>query len=97
MEKIVLVAVLTLKEHNKEEVFKALKTLHQKTHEEDEGCLQYDVHEDMEHKDTYVFIETWQNKALLDKHMKKEHFKAYREFINDKVEHASHRFLKHIL
>lgn len=97
MHPVVLIATLTLKAGNVEDVFQALKTLHQKTHEEDKGCLQYDVHKDTERENTYVFIETWESEALLEEHMQKDHFKAFRAFMNDKVENSSHKLLQKIL
>lgn len=97
MQKIVLIATLTLKNSNNEGVLDALTTLHKATHQNDAGCLQYDVHQDADNKNTYVFIETWESEALLAEHMKKEHYNSYKAFMGDKVESMSLQKLKKIL
>lgn len=97
MQKIVLIATLTLKNSNHEGVLDALTTLHKATHQHDTGCLQYDVHQDIEKENTYVFIETWESEALLAEHMKKEHYHNYKAFMGDKVESVSLQKLKKIL
>ena len=74
MEKVVIIAKIKIKEEYANEVRRELITLHKKTHENDKGCLQYDMHKDHEEINTYVFVETWENEKLLDEHMKKEHF-----------------------
>jgi len=97
MKNIIVVATLTLKESQRENVLEALKALHKATHENDKGCLQYDVHQDMENENTYVFIETWESEALLTEHMEKEHFNAYIAFMGEKLERKSIQKLEKIL
>lgn len=97
MKKIVLIATLVLKDGKNEGVLEALTALHKATHAEDKGCLQYDVHKDMEKENTYVFIETWESEALLAEHMEKEHFNAYKAFMGDKIESMSLQKLEKIL
>lgn len=96
MKKIVLIATLVLKESS-EGVLEALTTLHQATHRDDKGCLQYDVHKDIEKENTYVFIETWESEALLAAHMEKEHYKVYRAFMGDKLRSITLQKLEKIL
>ena len=96
MKKIVLIATLVLKDSN-EGVLEALTMLHQATHQDDKGCLQYDVHQDIEQENAYVFIETWESEALLAAHMEKEHFKVYKAFMGDKIERMSLQKLEKIL
>lgn len=96
MKKIVLIATVVLKESS-ESILEALTTLHHATHQDDKGCLQYDVHKDIERENTYVFIETWESETLLAAHMEKEHFKAYKAFIGDKIVSMSLQKLEQIL
>lgn len=70
-------------------MLEALKSLHKVTHQEDRGCLQYDLHKDSAKENTYVFIETWESAALLDEHINKEHFKAFQAALEGKVESMS--------
>ena len=97
MKKVVLIATLVLKDGKHEGILEALTALHKATHKEDKGCLQYDVHKDMEKENTYVFVETWESEALLAEHMEKEHFNAYKAFLGDKVESLSLQKLEKIL
>lgn len=97
MKPIVVIATVTLKEPIDKSVLDALKALHHATHQEDEGCVQYDLHTDPNTPNTYVFVETWQSEALLDAHMQKEHFKAFQEALNGKVERMSVQKLEKIL
>jgi len=97
MKKIVLIATFVLKDSKNEGVLEALTALHKATHQEDKGCLQYDVHKDKENENTYVFIETWESEALLAAHMEKEHFTAYKTFMGDKVQSLSLQKLEKIL
>ena len=97
MKKIVLIATVVLKDSKSEGVLEALTMLHQATHQDDKGCLQYDVHQDIEQENTYVFIETWESEALLAAHMEKEHFKVYKAFMGDKLKSMSLQKLEKIL
>ena len=41
------------------------------------GCLQYDLHQDTEHPEVFVFVENWQSRTLWQDHMNNDHLKAY--------------------
>lgn len=43
----------------------------------EEGCLQYDLHEDNAAPGHFVFYENWQNRALWRQHMEAPHLAAY--------------------
>ena len=97
MSKVIVIATLTLKEFQSEGVLEALKALHKVTHQEDKGCLQYDLHKDSQKENTYVFIETWQSASLLDEHMNKKHFKVFQAALEGKVKSMSIQKLEKIL
>ncbi|TKI04856.1 putative quinol monooxygenase [Martelella alba] len=42
----------------------------------DEGCLKYDVHQDRERPDHFIFVEHWASEALLERHGRSAHLKA---------------------
>jgi len=42
------------------------------------GCHFYDLHEDQDDENHFVFFESWESKAALDKHMASDHIAAYR-------------------
>ena len=97
MKQVVVVATLSLKDGQNESVLEALKALHKATHQEDKGCLQYDLHKENEKENTYVFVETWENEALLSEHMEKAHFKAFQASLAGKVESMTIEKLEKIL
>ena len=41
------------------------------------GCIAYNLHQDNENPAIFIFYETWESQAALEKHMNSEHFKAY--------------------
>ena len=41
------------------------------------GCLQYDLHQDNERPEVFVFYERWESKALLETHLASAHITAY--------------------
>ena len=41
------------------------------------GCLQYDLHQDNENPDQFLFVENWENKKTWDDHMKAPHLAAF--------------------
>jgi quinol monooxygenase YgiN len=40
----------------------------------EEGCISYDLCEDIDNHNILTFIEKWENKQYLDAHMKTAHF-----------------------
>lgn len=86
MSKIVIVAKIKVKEDFVEEVYSFLVDLHKSTHKNDFGCIQYDLHKDLEDKSSFTFIETWENTEVLDAHMQKEHFLSFVKNVEDKLE-----------
>ncbi len=86
MKNIVIIAKIKVKEEFKNEILNELKELYKSTHTLDKGVLQYDLHQDLEDSNSFTFIETWENQELLDAHMQKEHFLAFVQKIEGKLE-----------
>ena len=86
MSNVVIVAKVKIKKEFKEEVYTNLVELHKSTHTLDIGCLQYDLHKDLDDENSFVFIETWENQNLLDSHMSTEHFLTFVKKVEDKLE-----------
>lgn len=75
MPVITVVATVRAKPGCEEKLKKALLELVEPTHHET-GCIDYDLHQSIEEKGCFVFCETWQSKADLDRHMQSAHFLA---------------------
>ena len=86
MSQIVIVAKAIIKEEFTNEVYPLLKSLHKSTHKNDFGCIQYDLHKDLENPNSFTFIETWASAELLDAHMQKEHFLSFVKSVESKLE-----------
>ncbi|WP_394202960.1 putative quinol monooxygenase [Shewanella waksmanii] len=43
----------------------------------EEGCINYDLHQDEQNPAHFVFYENWQSRALWRQHMENDHLKAY--------------------
>ena len=86
MAQIVIIAKATIKKEFTNEIYILLESLHKSTHENDSGCVQYDLHKDLENENSFTFIETWESPELLDAHMKKEHFISFVQGVEDKLD-----------
>ena len=47
----------------------------------DQGCISYSFYQNLLEKNEYIMVEKWENKELLDKHMKTEHFAKLGEYL----------------
>jgi quinol monooxygenase YgiN len=45
----------------------------------EEGCINYDLHQDNDNPEVFVFYENWQSRELWQTHMNNDHLKAYME------------------
>lgn len=86
MNNVVIVAKAKIKKEFKDEILKELLELHKSTNSFDKGCLQYDLHRDLEDSNSFTFIETWENEELLAEHMTKDHFLSFVEKMEGKLE-----------
>jgi len=74
---IVVIATITFKEEHWEEGKRELEKLIVPTRAE-EGCIQYDLHQNTSQPTEFVFYERWESKAHLDKHAATNHIATYR-------------------
>ena len=49
----------------------------------DPGCVNYDLHQSNEHKSCFLFLENWESKELLDKHLTTPHLRAFTSKFGD--------------
>lgn len=86
MNRVVVVAKVRIKEEFYLDVYEELLLIYRDTHANDEGCIQYDLHSDIDDKHTFVFVETWENEIYLEEHMQTEHFLKFVKKASDKLE-----------
>ena len=76
MPKLTVVAHITAAEGRTELVKAELEKLIPVTRAE-EGCLQYDLHQDNENPAHFMFFENWESRELWQAHMNAPHLAAY--------------------
>ncbi|WP_018694285.1 putative quinol monooxygenase [Algicola sagamiensis] len=85
MAHLTIVAQITAKPHKAELVKTELEKLLEITRKE-EGCLQYELHQDNTNPAFFLFFEQWTNRALWQKHMASAHIQHYISVTEDAVE-----------
>jgi quinol monooxygenase YgiN len=73
---IPIVAVLKAKPGQESELRQALLTLIPPVLQEP-GCIQYTLHESLDHPGHFVFYEAWADQAAIDRHGQTTHFQAF--------------------
>lgn len=86
MKNIVVVVNVKIKSEFKDEVYSELVKLYKATHRYDDGVVQYELHKELDVEDSFTFIETWENEALLLAHEKKDYFLNFLSSIDNKLE-----------
>lgn len=73
---IYLTAIIKSKPEYLTEVTNVLNNMVFETRKE-KACLQYDLHQSLEDKNTFIFYEIWENKTALDEHNKQAYIKEF--------------------
>ena len=76
MSKLIVVAKVVAKEDAVQQLKSELQKLIAPTRKE-EGCLDYVLHQDIEDPSIFIFYETWESEAALEKHTQSDHYQAF--------------------
>ncbi len=76
MSKLTIIATIVSKEDKTELVKAEMIKLIDKTRVED-GCINYDLHQDNSNPAHFVFHENWESEAHLEKHLASQHIADY--------------------
>jgi quinol monooxygenase YgiN len=88
---VTIVAKVTAKSDQIEAVRQELLKMIGPTCQE-EGCIEYRLHQDNDNPALFVFYENWQNAACVEQHMNSPHFIAYVAAVGDLIaEKAVHK------
>ena len=85
MSKLTIVARILAKEEKRALVQAELLKLIPITRAE-EGCINYDLHQDNENPNLFLFHENWESRKLWQTHMNNAHLAAYMEATEGAVE-----------
>lgn len=62
----------------------------------EEGCINYDLHEDNEDPSHFLFFENWESRELWLAHMEMPHIEAYKTATEGAVKHFTLHEMTHI-
>ncbi len=79
-----VVATVIVKPEFLSEVTEALHEVIEPSRQEI-GCLQYELHRDIDHPETFVFYERWASKEALSQHNDTEHFVNFARRLEGKL------------
>ncbi len=85
MSKLTIVARIEAKKEKTELVKAELLKLIETTRNE-EGCIQYDLHQDNNDPATFLFYENWESRELWQIHMNNTHLQDYMKATDGAVE-----------
>ncbi len=84
-QKLTIVARVLVKEEKRELVKNELLKLIEVTRAE-EGCINYDLHQDNENKNLFLFYENWESRELWQMHINNPFLAAYLKATEGAVE-----------
>ena len=76
MSKLTIVAHIEANKDKISFIKSELEKLIEATRKE-EGCLQYDLHQDNEQPEKFLFFENWENRELWQVHMQSKHLQGF--------------------
>ncbi len=94
-QKLTIVARILAKAEKRELVKSELLKLIEVTRAE-EGCINYDLHQDNEDENLFLFFENWESKELWQKHMENTHLAEYVKATEGAVEEFVLNEMTHI-
>ena len=71
-----VVATNFVQEEKSSEFLELVEELIELTKAKDEGCIKYELYQDSENANLFTFIEEWESRKCLDKHLASKHFKT---------------------
>lgn len=94
-QKLSIIARITAKEEKRDLVKSELLKLIKPTRAE-EGCINYDLHQDQENPNLFLFHENWETRALWQVHMNNQHLADYIKATEGAVEEFIVHEMSHI-
>lgn len=84
MSRVTVVAKLVVKEDAVESAKAELLKLIAPTRQED-GCIEYRLHQDNDDPTVFIFYENWESLAALEQHTKTDHYRNYSAAMEGKL------------
>ena len=94
-QKLTIVAKILAKEEKRELVKRELLKLIDITRNE-VGCINYDLHQDYENENLFLFFENWESRDLWQNHMNNSHLADYVKATDGAIEEFTLNEMLHI-
>ncbi|MCF7568474.1 antibiotic biosynthesis monooxygenase [Sabulilitoribacter arenilitoris] len=94
-EKLTIIAKILVKPEKLDLVKKELLKLITLTKAE-EGCINYDLHQDNQEKNLFLFYENWESKVLWQLHMNSKHLADFQKLTDGAIEKVILNEMTHI-
>ena len=88
MSQLTIVAKIKAKKDSVESVKSELLKMIAPTRNE-EGCIDYFLHQDNTDSNVFIFYENWESTVFLEKHINNDHYKAYVRVVEGLIEEKS--------
>ncbi|ASK27882.1 antibiotic biosynthesis monooxygenase [Neisseria chenwenguii] len=82
---IKITAVITVKPECRQELQEVFQALIPASRRE-AGNIRYDLHQDLQNENRFVFFENWRDQAAVDEHNASAHFQAFVDAIEGKTD-----------
>ena len=73
---VTVVALIRAQAGQEEQLGAALQALVEPTHRED-GCINYDLHRDLDDPGLFIFHENWESRGHLERHLQSDHIQHF--------------------
>jgi len=80
--KVTVMALIKVKVGMEEKAKNELLSLVKPTRAE-KGCINYDLHQSLDHRNHFMFYENWVSKKDLDEHLSMPHMKSHLEKVKE--------------
>lgn len=90
-----VIATLIAKPGQQDTLEKLLREILEPTRVEP-GCEQYDLHQDLQHPETFYMLERWSDESALADHDQSAHIQNFRAKAGDVIEHFDLKRLQFI-
>jgi quinol monooxygenase YgiN len=97
MSRITVVARIKAKSEFADEIRRQLKGLVEPTRTGDEGCITYDLYQADEDPSLFYFLEEWESRELLEKHLDSGHVQSHLKKSAGKLEDRAVDVLRRII
>lgn len=92
-DELKIVAIITIKPEAVNDILPIFQAVVQGSQEE-EGCISYNLHQDISDSTKFVMLEEWKSQSAIDSHNNTDHYKTFKEASKDLIVKSDVSILK---